>query len=70
LVAWTPMLDLACRWRLVSVTYTINMFGNVVAFCILSFDAPKVFEATETLTDNYGDCDDLNNKAGDGSAKT
>lgn len=64
------MLDLACRWRLVSVTYTINMFGNVVAFCILSFDAPKVFEATETLTDNYGDCDDLNNKAGDGSAKT
>ena len=48
----------------------MNMFGNAVAFCMLSFDALNVFEATETLTDNHGDCDDLNNKAGDGSAKT
>ena len=70
MVAWTPMLDLACRWHLLSVTYAMNMFGNAVAFCMLSFDALNVFEATETLTDNHGDCDDLNNKAGDGSAKT
>jgi hypothetical protein len=63
------MLDLACRGPLLSVTYAMNPFGNAVASCIVSFDAPNDFEATETLTDNHGDCDDSNNKATDSSAK-
>jgi hypothetical protein len=48
----------------------MNMFGNAVASCIMWFDAPDVFEATETLTDNQDDCDDFNNKASDSSEKT
>src|ERR1700674_5798950 len=63
------MPDLACRGPLLSVTYAMNMFGNAVASCIVSFDAPNVFEATEELTDNHGDCDDFNDKATDSSAK-
>ena len=70
LVAWTPLLDFACRWPLLSVTYARNMFGNAVASCIVSFDAQNVFEVREALTDLHGDCYDVKNKATDSSAKT
>src|ERR1700694_698706 len=63
------MLDLACGGPLLSVTYAMNMFGNAGASCMVSFDAPNVFEATEKLTDRHGDCDDFNDKATDTTAK-
>ena len=70
LVAWTPNAGPGLSWASTFQSLTaMNMFGNAVAFCILSFDAPNVFEATETLTDNHGDCDDFNNKATETSAK-
>src|SRR5258707_8784156 len=58
LVAWTPMLDHSCCGPLLSVTYAMNMFGNAFASPIVSFDAPNVFEATETLRGNHGRYDD------------